>query len=43
MVTIHNRSVLGNRVVWYMVINVFEEYCGCIFAGCREIGAICVE
>lgn len=43
VVRIHKRSVLGNRILWYMVISVFEEYSGCIFAGCGEMGAICAE
>jgi hypothetical protein len=43
VVRIHNRSILGNRIVWYMDINVSEVYSGCIFAGCREMRAICAE
>jgi hypothetical protein len=43
VVRIHNRPVLENRLVRYMVINVFEEYSGCIFAGCMEMGALCAE
>ena len=43
VVRIHNRSVLGNCIVCYMVINVFGEYSGCIFAGCRETDAICAD
>jgi hypothetical protein len=35
--------VLGHRVVWYMVMNVLEEYSGSVFTGNQKMEAVYPE
>jgi hypothetical protein len=37
------RSGLGQRIVWYIVMNVFEEHSGCVFTGSRKMEAVCPD
>jgi len=41
MVRIHNRSGLGHRAVWYMVMSVFKEHFQCIFTGSQKMDTVC--
>jgi hypothetical protein len=36
-------SVLGHRVVWYMIMIVLEENCWCVFTGSRKMEALCPD
>jgi hypothetical protein len=43
MERIHERSGLGHRAVWYIVMSVFEEHFGCIFTGCQNTDTVCPD
>jgi hypothetical protein len=37
------RSGLGHHVVWYMVINAFEEHSRSVFTGSQKMEAVCPD
>jgi hypothetical protein len=37
------QSGLGHSVVWYVVLNVFEEHSGFFFTGSQKMVAVCPD
>jgi hypothetical protein len=43
VVRIHNRPVLGHRIVWYKGMNVSDEHSGCICTDRQKMDAVCPD